>query len=64
MPKAIVSYRDPKFTSNIWKDLFKGFGTNLNISTTYHPDSYGKTKMTNRIIEDMLKMYVMEESSK
>jgi hypothetical protein len=35
MPKAIVLDKDPKFTSNFWKGLFKGFGTNLNISTSY-----------------------------
>jgi hypothetical protein len=35
--KTIVSDRDPKFTSNFWKRLFKGFGTNFNFSTTYHP---------------------------
>jgi hypothetical protein len=38
VPKAIVLDIDPKFTSNIWKGLFKGFGTNLNFSTTYHPE--------------------------
>jgi hypothetical protein len=27
MPKAIVSDKDPKFTSNFWKGLFKGFET-------------------------------------
>jgi hypothetical protein len=64
VPKAIVSYKDPKFTSNFWKGLFKGFGTNLNLSTTYHPDSDGKEERTNRIIEDMLRMYVMYHPSK
>jgi hypothetical protein len=44
VPKTIVSDRDSKFTSNFWKGIFKGFGTNLNFSTTYHPDSDGKTK--------------------
>jgi hypothetical protein len=39
IPKTIVSDRDPKFTSNFWKGLFKGFRTNLNFSTTYHPKS-------------------------
>jgi hypothetical protein len=37
VPKKIVSNKDPKFTSNFWKGLFKGFGTNLNLGTTYHP---------------------------
>jgi hypothetical protein len=37
IPKTIVFDRDPKFTSNFWKGLFKGFGTNLNFITTYHP---------------------------
>jgi hypothetical protein len=43
VPKEIVSDKDPKFTSNFWKGLFKVFGTNLNLSTTYHPESDGKT---------------------
>jgi hypothetical protein len=41
IPKTIVSDRDPKVTSNFWKGLFKGFRTNLNFSTTYHPESDG-----------------------
>jgi hypothetical protein len=44
--------------------LFKGFGTNLNIITTYHPESYGKRERFDRIIEDMLRMYVMDHPSK
>jgi transposase InsO family protein len=37
IPRKIVSDRDTNFTSNLWRGLFKGFGTNLNFSTTYHP---------------------------
>lgn len=36
IPKAIVSKRDPKFTSNFWKGLFKGFGTNLSFNIAYY----------------------------
>jgi hypothetical protein len=47
VPKTIVSDKDPKFTSNFWKGLFKGFGTNMNFIITYHPKSDGKTKRFN-----------------
>jgi hypothetical protein len=43
IPKKIVSDRDPKFTSNFCKGLFKGFKMNLNFSTDYHPESDGQT---------------------
>jgi hypothetical protein len=64
IPKTIVSDRDPKFTSNFWKGLFKGFRTNLNFSTTYHPKSDGQIEWVNQVIEDILRMYVMEKPSK
>jgi hypothetical protein len=64
IPKTIMSNRDTKFTSKFWKGLFKGFGTNLNFIISYHPESDGKTKRVNQVIEDMLRMYVMEKPSK
>jgi hypothetical protein len=64
VPKAIVLDRDPKFTSNFWKGLFKGFETNLNLSTTYHLASNEKMKRSNKIIEDMLRMYVLDQPSR
>jgi hypothetical protein len=48
IPKTIVSERDSKFTSNFWKGLFKGFGTNLNFITAYHPESDGKRESQTR----------------
>jgi hypothetical protein len=63
VPKVIVSERDLNFTSIFWKGLFKGFGTNLNLSATYYLESNGKTTRTNRIIEDILRMYVMYQPS-
>jgi hypothetical protein len=64
IPKKIVSDRDPKFTSKFWRGLFKGFGTNMDFSTTYHLESVGQTERVNQVIEDMLRMYVMDKPSK
>jgi hypothetical protein len=64
IPKTIVFDRDPKFTSNFWKGLFKGFRTNLNFNKTYYPESDGKIERLNQVIEDMLKMHMMEKPSK
>jgi hypothetical protein len=64
IPKTIVSYGDPKFTSNFWKGLFNGFVTNLNFNTTYHPELDEQTERVNQVIEDMLRLYVMDKPSK
>jgi hypothetical protein len=64
IPKTIVSDRDPKFTSKFWKWLFKGFKTNMNFSTAYHPQSDGKTERVNQVIEKVLRMYVMDKPYK
>ena len=60
LPKAIVSERDVKFTSNFWKGLFIDLGTKLNFSTAYHPQTEG----VNQVLEDMLHMYVMDKPTK
>ena len=41
-----------------------GMGTKLNFSTPYHPQTDGQTQRTNQILEDMLRMYVMDRPSK
>jgi hypothetical protein len=55
---------DTNFTSNLYRVFFKGFGTNINFSISYHPYIDGKTDRVNRIIEDMLRIYVMDKPSK
>jgi hypothetical protein len=58
IPKMVISDRDVKFTSTFWKELFVGINTNLNFSTSYHPQMDGQIERTSKIIEDMLRMYV------
>jgi len=60
IPKVIISDRDVKFTGNFWKNLFQGLNTKLNFSIAYHPQTDGKTERVNQVLEDMLRMYVMD----
>ena len=58
IPDDIVSDRDSKFTSSFWQDLQKLLGTNLNLSTAFHPQTDGQTERMNSVLEDMLRHYV------
>ena len=49
--KTIVSDCDSKFTSAFWQELFRLVGTELATSTSYHPQSDGKTEIVNKWIE-------------
>jgi transposase InsO family protein len=63
IPKKIISDRDSTFTSRFWTSLQSALGTQLNLSTTYHPETNGKTERVNQVMEDMLRMYVMDNQT-
>jgi hypothetical protein len=58
MPEEIISDRDARFTSGFWQQLMKRMGSNLCMSTAFHPQSDGQTERMNRVLEDMLRHYV------
>lgn len=58
MPKSIVSDRDPLFISKFWQELFSLSGTKLRLSSTYHPQLDGQTKVANHIVEQYLRAFV------
>ncbi|KAK3041025.1 hypothetical protein RJ639_026737 [Escallonia herrerae] len=58
MPQDIVSDRDSRFTENFWTELFKLFGSQLSMSSSYHPESDGQTERFNSMLEEYLRHFV------
>ena len=42
VPLSIISDRGPQFTSYFWKSFQKGLGTQVNLSTIFHPQTDGQ----------------------
>jgi hypothetical protein len=61
VPKRIISDRGSVFVGRFWTSFQEALGTQLNISTAYHPETDRQTEQTNQILEDMLCMYMMDQ---
>nr|GEU75174.1 putative reverse transcriptase domain-containing protein [Tanacetum cinerariifolium] len=55
VPISIISYRDSHFTSRFWQSLQNALVTQLDMSTTYHPETDGQSERTIQTLEDMLR---------
>jgi len=64
MSKVVILDRDVKFTFAFQNALFRGLGTWIQFSTTYQPQTDGQTMRFNQVLEDMLRMYVMQQPTK
>ncbi|GJU79738.1 putative reverse transcriptase domain-containing protein [Tanacetum coccineum] len=55
IPVSIICDRDPRFASNFWRSLQNALGTNLDMSTAYHPQTDGQSERTIQTLEDTSK---------
>nr|GEZ74145.1 reverse transcriptase domain-containing protein [Tanacetum cinerariifolium] len=60
VPISIISDRDSHFTSRFWQSLQSGLGTQLDMSTKYHPETDGQSERNIQTLEDMLRACVIE----
>ncbi|GJY70936.1 putative reverse transcriptase domain-containing protein [Tanacetum coccineum] len=64
VPVSMISDHDSHFTSRLWQSLQKALGTQLDLSTAYHPQTNGQSECTIQTLEDMLRACVIDFGGK
>lgn len=57
LPRVLLSDRDPRFTSNLFREICKLLKTKQALSSAFHPETDGQTERVNRVVEEMLRHY-------
>ncbi|GJZ33094.1 putative reverse transcriptase domain-containing protein [Tanacetum coccineum] len=57
---SIICDRDGRFTSNFWKSFQKALGTDISMSTAYHPETDSQSERSIQTLEDMLRACVID----
>ncbi|GJV21164.1 putative reverse transcriptase domain-containing protein [Tanacetum coccineum] len=60
IPVSIICDRDGRFTSNFWRLFQKALGTEISMSTVYHPETDDQSERTIQTLEDMLRACVID----
>ncbi|GBG87032.1 hypothetical protein CBR_g44489 [Chara braunii] len=58
LPKSIVSDRDVRFTSELWKAAAAEQGTQLQMTSGNHPEANGQAEQMNRVVQHLLRHYI------
>jgi len=51
LPSQLISDRDTRFTSKLFRELCQQLGVQQNLSSAYHPQTNGESKRTNQSVE-------------
>jgi hypothetical protein len=57
IPQTIISDRDKRFLNNFWSSLWSLLDTKLTKSTAFHLQTDGQTKVVNRMMVHISRMY-------
>ena len=60
IPLSIISDRGSQFTSHFWRSFQKSLGTQVKLSTVFHPQTDGQAERTIQTFEDMLRACVID----
>ena len=54
VPISIMSYKDSRFMTHLWKSFQRAIGMQLIMSTAFHPHTDGQSERAIQVLEDML----------
>ena len=60
VPVSILSDQDPRFTAHFSESFQRTMGTQMMISTAFHPQTNDQSERTIQILEDMLRACVLD----
>ncbi|GKB51907.1 putative reverse transcriptase domain-containing protein [Tanacetum coccineum] len=60
VPISIIADHDSHFTSRFWQSLQNALGTQLDMSTAYHPETDGQSERTIQTLKDMLRACIID----
>ncbi|KAJ9564382.1 hypothetical protein OSB04_000348 [Centaurea solstitialis] len=60
VPLSIISDRDSRFTSMFWNSFQREMGSEIKLSTAYHPQTDGQSERTIQTLEDMLRACIID----
>nr|GFA41714.1 putative reverse transcriptase domain-containing protein [Tanacetum cinerariifolium] len=55
IPVSIICDRDGRFTESFWRSFQKALGTDISMSTAYHPETDGQSERIIQTLKDMLR---------
>lgn len=61
LPDDVVSDRDPRWTSDLWREIARLLQIRMAISSSHHPQHDGQTEAVNKQVEQMLRAYVQKD---
>ena len=62
-PQVLISDRDPRFQSGLWRQLCHRFNIKRAMSSAHHPQSDGQTERTIKTLEQILMTYIQTDGS-
>ena len=57
LPIGVVCNRDTVFPSKLWSEIMRLLDISQDMSTAYHPQTYGETERVNQVLEQYLRTY-------